>query len=230
MHLIPIIVALGACFIVAATPAAETFPQRPIRLVVPTGAGGNTDTFARVLAERLREPRFANSRYVWSYRDHPVCFGLRVRLLEIIDEEGPLRLGRLLTSIRSDRDPAPAVLALAFAIVQFGIARPLGRLVSELQGMARGERMDLIVQKATELGVHAIRPLRASRSSVKLDATQGPRKLEHWRGVSISAAGQCGRADVPEILPPRRLPEHLALAPSTTVPGMTPTGEAPTPL
>jgi tripartite-type tricarboxylate transporter receptor subunit TctC len=54
MHLIPIFVVLGACLFAAASPAAETFPQRPIRLVVPTGAGGNTDTFARVLAERLR--------------------------------------------------------------------------------------------------------------------------------------------------------------------------------
>lgn len=78
--------------------------------------------------EILREPRFANSRYVWSYRDHPTGFALRVRLLEIIDEEGPLRLGRLLTSIRSDRDPAPAVLALACAdLLELDlVSRPLG--------------------------------------------------------------------------------------------------------
>jgi 16S rRNA (uracil1498-N3)-methyltransferase len=84
--------------------------------------------------------------------------------------------------------------------------------ITLLQGMARGERMDLIVQKATELGVHAIRPLRASRSSVKLDATQGPRKLEHWRSVATSACEQSGRNAVPGLLPPLGVAEACAAA------------------
>jgi len=54
MHIVTFIVALGICLGSTLASAAELFPQRPIRLVVPTGAGGNTDTFARVLAERLR--------------------------------------------------------------------------------------------------------------------------------------------------------------------------------
>lgn len=82
--------------------------------------------------------------------------------------------------------------------------------ITLLQGMARGERMDLIVQKATELGVVAIRPLRASRSSVKLDAMQGTRKLEHWRAVAISACEQSGRNRVPEILAPLSVAEACA--------------------
>jgi 16S rRNA (uracil1498-N3)-methyltransferase len=75
--------------------------------------------------------------------------------------------------------------------------------ITLLQGMARGERMDLIVQKATELGVTAIRPLRAARSSVKLDAAQAARKIEHWRAVAVSACEQSGRNRVPELLPPQ---------------------------
>ena len=80
------------------------------------------------------------------------------------------------------------------------------------QGVSRGERMDYAVQKATELGVHRIVPLLCERSVVRLDADQAARKLEHWNGVAIAAAEQCGRAELPEILPPRRLAEHLAAA------------------
>ena len=82
--------------------------------------------------------------------------------------------------------------------------------VTLLQGMARGERMDLIIQKATELGVHAIRPLRALRSSVKLDATQAPRKLEHWQSVAASACEQSGRNRVPALLSPLTVAEACA--------------------
>jgi len=80
------------------------------------------------------------------------------------------------------------------------------------QGVSRGERMDYAVQKATELGVHRIVPLLCERSVVRLDAGQSARKLEHWRGVAIAAAEQCGRAELPEILAPRQLAEHLAAA------------------
>ncbi|MEY4760209.1 MAG: hypothetical protein RLZZ200_65 [Pseudomonadota bacterium] len=82
--------------------------------------------------------------------------------------------------------------------------------VTLLQGMARGERMDLIIQKATELGVHAVRPLRAQRSSVKLDASQATRKLEHWQAVAVSACEQSGRNTVPRLLPPLTVAEACA--------------------
>ena len=68
-----------------------------------------------------------------------------------------------------------------------------------IQGMARGERMDLIVQKATELGVTRIVPVFAERSVVKVDASKSARKLEHWRSIAISACEQCGRNRVPEV-------------------------------
>ena len=71
--------------------------------------------------------------------------------------------------------------------------------VTLVQGVARGERMDLIVQKATELGVTRIVPVLAERSVVKVDASKGARKLEHWRSIAISACEQCGRNRVPEI-------------------------------
>ncbi len=57
--------------------------------------------------------------------------------------------------------------------------------ITLLQGVARGERMDLIVQKATELGVSRIVPVLAERSVVKIDAEQRARKQEHWQAVAV---------------------------------------------
>ena len=71
-----------------------------------------------------------------------------------------------------------------------------------LQGVARGEKMDLILQKATELGVAQVRPLLSQRSEVKLDAERAARRLVHWRQVVVAACEQSGRAVVPEVLAP----------------------------
>jgi hypothetical protein len=62
-----------------------------------------------------REPRYTNARFIWSYREIPVPVGLRMRILQTLLDEGPMPLGELLKSIRSERDPAPAVMALACA-------------------------------------------------------------------------------------------------------------------
>jgi len=85
--------------------------------------------------------------------------------------------------------------------------------VTLMQGVARGERMDLVIQKATELGVARIVPVLAARSVVRLDGRQAERKLEHWRGVAISACEQSGRSRLPVIEAPVSLEEALALAP-----------------
>jgi len=74
-----------------------------------------------------------------------------------------------------------------------------------LQGIARGEKMDLILQKATELGVSEVRPLESQRSEVRLDEARALKRLAHWRNVVASACGQCGRAGVPDVSPPAPL-------------------------
>jgi 16S rRNA (uracil1498-N3)-methyltransferase len=90
-------------------------------------------------------------------------------------------------------------------------ARAESRLaVTLMQGIARAERMDLVVQKATELGVVAIAPVATARSVVKLDAGSRGRKREHWQGIAIAACEQCGRARLPAIADPRPLGELLA--------------------
>jgi 16S rRNA (uracil1498-N3)-methyltransferase len=88
--------------------------------------------------------------------------------------------------------------------------------ITLLQGIARGERMDLIVQKATELGVSRIVPVLAERSIVKVDTRQRARKLEHWQAIAISACEQCGRNRVPSIAEPISLGDAIGqLTPAT---------------
>ena len=81
------------------------------------------------------------------------------------------------------------------------------------QGVARGDKMDLIVQKATELGVVRIVPLLTERSEVKLDPVRAQKRLSHWRAVAASACEQCGRARVPEIQPAMSLSAWLDVLP-----------------
>lgn len=67
------------------------------------------------------------------------------------------------------------------------------------QGISRGERMDWVVQKATELGVSRIAPLFTERSVVNLDEKQAAKKVQHWRAIAIAACEQSGRNQVPQI-------------------------------
>ncbi|MDR1075891.1 MAG: 16S rRNA (uracil(1498)-N(3))-methyltransferase [Xanthomonadaceae bacterium] len=82
--------------------------------------------------------------------------------------------------------------------------------ITLLQGIARGEKMDLILQKATELGVVAFVPVMAERTEVKLDAARSGKRLAHWRNVIESACGQSGRARVPSLTTPAPLAVALS--------------------
>ena len=84
--------------------------------------------------------------------------------------------------------------------------RPLDResplTLTLAQGISRGERMDWIIQKATELGTSKIVPLFTKRSMVRLDERQAERKIQHWRAIAVAACEQCGRNKVPELVTP----------------------------
>jgi len=84
-----------------------------------------------------------------------------------------------------------------------------------LQGIARGEKMDLILQKTTELGVAEVQPLWSQRSEVKLDEARAEKRLAHWRSVVASACEQSGRARVPQVAAPRALAATLAALPAS---------------
>jgi 16S rRNA (uracil1498-N3)-methyltransferase len=82
--------------------------------------------------------------------------------------------------------------------------------VTLLQGIARGEKMDQILQKATELGVTRVVPVITTRSNVRLDEDAALRKQQHWRSVVMAACEQCGRNRLPEVSGPMALAAALA--------------------
>ena len=98
--------------------------------------------------------------------------------------------------------------------------------VTLLQGVARGEKMDLILQKATELGVAAVVPVMAERTEVKLDAERAEKRMAHWRSVIASACEQSGRARLPTLSAPAALVDAARTVDAdTTKLTLDPTGE-----
>jgi 16S rRNA (uracil1498-N3)-methyltransferase len=89
--------------------------------------------------------------------------------------------------------------------------------VTLLQCVPRGDRMDFIVQKATELGVTRIIPVLSQRSVVRLDPAQAESKAAHWRAVAVNACEQCGRNRVPVIEAPSTLINYLGSSTPTSV-------------
>lgn len=92
------------------------------------------------------------------------------------------------------------------AQVRIGSSQPPVALESPLaitlaQGISRGERMDLTLQKSVELGVQRIVPLVTAYTQVRLSGERLERRHRHWEGVIVAACEQCGRARVPELLP-----------------------------
>lgn len=79
-----------------------------------------------------------------------------------------------------------------------------------LQGVSRGERMDLVIQKATELGVAEIVPVITKFSVVKLDGERAERRQRHWQAVAVAACEQCRRNRVPVVAPVCTFAEALA--------------------
>jgi 16S rRNA (uracil1498-N3)-methyltransferase len=77
------------------------------------------------------------------------------------------------------------------------------------QAMCSSEKMDWIVQKATELGVSEIYPVQAERSVARLQGERAEKRVEHWRSVALAACEQCGRNDLPEIHPPQEVKAWL---------------------
>lgn len=83
-------------------------------------------------------------------------------------------------------------------------------LNSELAiGISRGERMDLVIQKATELGVSTITPLFTERTEVKLSGSRLDKKLQHWQQIAVSACEQSQRNLIPEVTEPQAFSDFI---------------------
>jgi 16S rRNA (uracil1498-N3)-methyltransferase len=107
-------------------------------------------------------------------------------------EKVTFRVGELIEGTAADRPQLTLILALL-----------------------KGEKMDLVVQKATELGVAAIVPAATDRSVVRLEAERATGRAARWRKIAAEAARQCGRADVPRVDEPITLSAALAGAPES---------------
>jgi 16S rRNA (uracil1498-N3)-methyltransferase len=84
--------------------------------------------------------------------------------------------------------------------------------VTLVQGVSAGEKMDFTVQKATELGVAAVQPLLAARSTGRIAGERAAQKRAHWQRVAIAACEQCGRNRVPAVQAPLTLEEYCRSA------------------
>jgi len=98
------------------------------------------------------------------------------------------------------------------------VERELALRVTLAVGMPANERMDWLVEKATELGVAAIQPLMTERSVLRLQGERADKKVAHWQGVAAAASEQCGRTRVPVVAPVRSLGDWLRGLPAAAGP------------
>ncbi|MCW5257848.1 16S rRNA (uracil(1498)-N(3))-methyltransferase [Verminephrobacter aporrectodeae subsp. tuberculatae] len=103
------------------------------------------------------------------------------------------------------------------------IEREAPRAVHLLAGIIANDRMDWLVEKATELGVAGITPLAAERSVLRLDGARAARKIAHWQAVAVAACEQCGRNRVPVVHDALDLARWLHAR--TLCPGAAPTAQ-----
>jgi len=112
-------------------------------------------------------------------------------------------------------------LAKRGAVVQVrseaAVDRESALAITLAQGICAAERMDLVVQKATELGVTRIIPVVTSRTIMRLSDERQERRETHWRNVAIAACEQCGRNRVPDITPSIRFDAFMAELPEAAL-------------
>lgn len=90
------------------------------------------------------------------------------------------------------------------------IERQIGCHVHLAVGVPANDRMDWLIEKATELGVASVQPLMTERSVLRLDGARAAKKLAHWQSIAVAACEQCGGNQVPRIHPLTNLTEWFA--------------------
>jgi 16S rRNA (uracil1498-N3)-methyltransferase len=157
------------------------------------------------------------------YVDAPLAAGTRVTLeggaARHVTRVLRLRVGEALTLFNGSGGEYAASIEqsqggrVAVAIGgQRAIERESPLALTLAQGVSRGERMDLVVQKATELGVSGLVPVLTERSVVRLTAQLAERRLNHWRAIAVAACEQSGRTRLPAIAAPVPLKDFLRSA------------------
>ncbi|WP_313077529.1 16S rRNA (uracil(1498)-N(3))-methyltransferase [Melaminivora sp.] len=103
---------------------------------------------------------------------------------------------------------------LADVVEHQAVEREAARAVHLVVGMPANERMDWLVEKATELGAASIQPVAAARSVLKLSGERAQRRQAHWQAIAVAACEQSGRNRVPPVHAPLPLAEWLRTAPA----------------
>jgi 16S rRNA (uracil1498-N3)-methyltransferase len=98
------------------------------------------------------------------------------------------------------------------------IERELKCAVTLALGVPANDRMDTVIEKASELGVASIQPLMCERSVLRLEGERALKKQSHWQGVAAAASEQCGRTRVADINTVCNLRQWLDMQTSTTLP------------
>ena len=122
--------------------------------------------------------------------------------------------GRAVKATLDDAGPRSATLRLLEIVEQAPEPSPRLHLV---QALLKGASLDLVMQKATELGASDIHPVIATRSNVPLDPGRLARKVEHWQRVIENAAEQCGALHLPRLHAVRTLDAWLAEPPASCI-------------
>jgi 16S rRNA (uracil1498-N3)-methyltransferase len=107
----------------------------------------------------------------------------------------------------------------ATALAHHAVERELPFAVTIALAMPSADRMDFVVEKATELGVAAFVPLLSERSVLRLASERAEKRRAHWQAVALAACEQCGRNRVPTIHPVMPLPAWLATLPHADAAG-----------
>ena len=157
------------------------------------------------------------------YCEVPLSAGARIELPERAAKHVQalrLRAGDTLTLFCGDGREWTAKLG---TISKRGIEAEVGRssnvarestlAIHLLQGVCAGDRMDMVLQKATELGVASIQPLLTARSIVRLSPDRQERREAHWQSVVIAACEQCGRNSIPDVAPSLALNAYFSAMP-----------------
>lgn len=135
--------------------------------------------------------------------------------LNIEDSRHALRVLRLATGDEVELVCAPGrylaqITGETDGLVQVKILQALRQTeartqVTLYQGLPKADKMEMIAQKTTELGVYAIRPVAMERCVVKLEGKDADKKVERWQKIAREAVKQCARVSVPEVLEPKKL-------------------------
>lgn len=91
------------------------------------------------------------------------------------------------------------IIATIDSSIEVASESPLNTHIGQV--MSRGDRMDYMIQKSTELGATEITPLTSERCEVKLKGDREEKRVKQWQQIAISAAEQCGRSKIPTIHP-----------------------------